>query len=190
MKKRNPAGITLIELIIVVFIAGILALTIGILMVRSFESWKRAADRITTDNDVRYFRRNLEYQFRSATTNPAAITQTTVANDTLRFASYFNNYNLSNQYTQNEYRVDSGNLVRRFWNVTSPTIDSLNWSTTPDQTETIVPNVISLQFQWVGIDPSVSTTTVAVTVIQSKALPQGGVYTSSTTFTIKGRNRG
>jgi prepilin-type N-terminal cleavage/methylation domain-containing protein len=191
MKKYRTDGMTLVELIIVVVISGIMALTIGILMARSFESWKRAADKVVAENDVRYFHRKLEYQFRSATTHHAEITPT---NDVLRFATYLN-YNLSGQYTQNEYRVDSSsNLVRQFWDASVDALGNINpsspWSTPATHTETIMPNVVSLRFEWVGIEPTISTSAVKVTVLQSKPLPNGAVYISSTAFTVKSRNRG
>jgi prepilin-type N-terminal cleavage/methylation domain-containing protein len=196
MKTRGTRGMTLVELMIVLFIAGILALTLGILMVRSFESWKKSADRISTENDVRYFRRKLEYQFRSATTHPATISMTTNPNDTLRFATYFNKENLTGVYTQNEYGVDAGNnLVRKYWvaNSTSPTGSGIfpasPWGGPPDQTEKILPNVTSLNFQWAGLEPTVSTSAVQVTIVQSQPLPSGGVYVTSSTFVVKSRNR-
>lgn len=188
----NKRGMTLIELLVTMFIGGIMAYIVGMIMLSTFTESIRSFQQSSLQDDVRLFERRLGKQFRSALNEAAYInsdggTGSLAAEDTLRFVSYIADGFVANQFLQYIYEINGKNLVcritpmeRNAWGVLGPVVGAVT------RTEIVMADVDSVRFSWVGW-PAMHT--VRTVVNQRKILPGSKLYVQSSTFDVLSRNR-
>lgn len=187
MKTR---GMTLIELLVTLVLGGIMAYTVGMIIVATFTEQSRSFQKANRQNDVRFFERQLGKQFRSALNEAAFInngggtTPVLGSGSFLRFVSYRGDGNTINEFFQYVYHVQNGQLVcditpmSRVAGVLQPQAGAT--------TQVVMDNVLSAQFSWVGWPAS---HTVRADITQQQTMAGGLVYAHTDSFTVTSRNR-
>lgn len=183
-KRPEEAGFTLVEVIVTMLVGSIFCMMVGIMLVMGYKFSSKTAQSMEIENNITYFRSNLEYLFRGATSDYVTISETSRPDDTLRFAAQTPTSGL----TQNQFNIDNnGNMVRTYWD--SSYIGGVLQPQTPwlvggGNQVTIMPNVVSVKFEPADMSGMYGTSCITVTVVSQNNLSGGGVYSSTNTFTV------
>jgi hypothetical protein len=166
MKKRNLAGVTLIELVITMFVGGILFLTIGMIIIYSQVSWRKAMITSDADRSFGYAKKKLIYLMRTATTPPAIysydpafsdpfIIDPSAGGERLEFQTLANNGGVKT-YALGRISRDAAtkNMIYEYWyaNTGGGTPPQLTYNTgaAPAVREVLMGNAEQLNFNFAG----------------------------------------
>jgi prepilin-type N-terminal cleavage/methylation domain-containing protein len=190
-RSRQQMGFTLVELIVTMLISSVFMLTVGQLLITSFQQGLQSSARTDVEYNLRHFCHSLEYNYRHCTNDNVAVGDTgdPINKMFVAFASITPNGGI----VQQQYMVDDNkNVYRKYWNSSyvGGVLDPVTpWTSgrPPDGTELLAQNALHLNFQLTNAAPSPGLEAVVWT---TTPLPGGGKYDRNIDTTVMAWRQG